>query len=230
MKISTENISKINLIDILSDGISECLIVENELNSLTFRTDYTFYKFIKNNLAKISSFFPELDNIPSQLSLFEKIKSEILIYFSSGFYTIEITELNISNVEILNDEKITENSIYTENDILFFTKSKNEISAQIINGYKRKILESKTKPIIIIAGTEYFENFDPQRIEEYGSDYTKFIINGHHKLLAYKELRINPRIVSIVKLNDLNERRENFLDEYSIILNKNELNEYKKSL
>lgn len=227
MRVSIENTSNLNLIDILSDGVSECLIVDNEINSITFRTDRIFYKFLKDNLKTITPFFSEIDNISTESILIEKVKSEILIYFSPGLYSVEITELNINNIEIAQNN-LNLNSTFTEQDVLFFTK--NYIDTELVNGYKNKILHSDIKPKIIIAGTEYFENLNQKNIENYGSDYTKFIIDGHHKLLAYEELKINPQVVSITKFNDLSERKDDFLDEYSKILNYNELYHYKKSL
>src|SRR5690606_34263773 len=135
-----------------------------------------------------------------------KVKSEILLYLSSGYYIIEITDLDITKIEIATDKNNPNDTfiedlkgeftycIYTEKDILFFTKSEIEIDVNIINHYKNEILNSNKKPIIIILGAEYYPNFKPKSIiETYGCSFSKFIIKGHNKLLAYKELNVNPK-------------------------------------
>lgn len=244
MKVAIENLSKINLIDVLSDGISECLIVEGKINSLVFRTNLTFYKKTNHyNIDKITNFFPELDNISLNTEILEKVKSEILMYLSTGYYIVEITDLDVTKIEIATDKNNPNDTfvedlkgeftycIYTEKDILFFTKSESEIDINIVNNYKNKILNSNKKPIIIILGAEYYPNFNPKSIvETYGYNSSKFIIKGHHKLLAYKELNISPKVVSITKLDDIRNLKKDFINEFSQILNKDELKQYKKSI
>ncbi|MDH7448473.1 hypothetical protein [Aquimarina sp. 2201CG14-23] len=50
-----------------------------------------------------------------------------------------------------------------------------------------------------------------------------FVLDGHHKLKAYKELGIPPRVLSIILFSDINQTKNKNFD-YSEILNTKQLN------
>lgn len=95
------------------------------------------------------------------------------------------------DAEIKIDE--TTNLIYEP--ILLGTQPMNKVNKDRVNHYK-KIISKGDRPFAIIIGSsnKHFEAFSPS-----------YIIDGHHKLLAYKELKIFPHLVEIIKQGYPNE-------------------------
>ncbi|HEX7869302.1 MAG TPA: hypothetical protein VF455_04235 [Chryseobacterium sp.] len=100
-----------------------------------------------------------------------------------------------------------------ENDVLLFTSEwyyedqrsfiiatqlANSINQERVEFYKNEIIQGK-RPFIITIYKSYIEDkltFD--KINEYVEwDSALFLLDGHHKFLAYKELGINPPSFSI---------------------------------
>jgi hypothetical protein len=64
-----------------------------------------------------------------------------------------------------------------------YTQPTDSLKAERIDHYV-KLIESGDKPIILMAGN-------------LGEDNYKFVLDGHHKLEAYREARINPAVIFI---------------------------------
>ena len=92
--------------------------------------------------------------------------------------------------------EFTTSNIYDGDDALYATQSKTQINQERVQYFENKIQEGE-RPFAIILNA-YLEYEDEE------SAY--FILDGHHKLLAYQKLGIHPPIVLISHLiNNQNE-------------------------
>ncbi|MGB5928676.1 MAG: hypothetical protein WBH03_10905 [Cyclobacteriaceae bacterium] len=113
-------------------------------------------------------------------------------------YFIEITnhsKASDKNSKELDLDKSTYH-YYEGNSISFVaTESKSNIDLKRVE-YFEEVLKSGKRPFAIIFTSEFFPNDgEADWISE------KFIIDGHHKLIAYANLKIYPAIALITKTN-----------------------------
>ncbi|MCD8433530.1 hypothetical protein LNJ05_12235 [Tenacibaculum finnmarkense genomovar ulcerans] len=216
-----------NLIRIESDGFSECLKVNNLVSAIIWNTNYTYYAVSKEQsgiefLKNILFHFEAIDEKNEMYNQVEKI----LRLFPNGKYEIEIQEINHRHYEITNDDVGFNKSLdedkgeftyclHVEKNLIAFSKPYNEIDYKIVERYKNKIFDNKMKPLILVFNASQF-------IDD------GFIIDGHHKLLAYNDLSINPNILRITKIDSKVKIYKNLISEYKYIMNEPELKHYKR--
>lgn len=230
----------LNLINIKSDGYSECFTVNEEILAIVWRTHLTYY-FVSSNYDYLERLKLELIDY-RKADEFESIIKNLtafLGYFQTGKYIISLDDYNLDFVDIVHDVNLySSQSIddetghftycnFTEKDTIMFLKSFSEIDHEIVDGYKHKILTENVRPVIVAFGVDYHYGI-------IGDDYNpkieldKFIIDGHHKLIAYKDLGINPPILTITRIDNTSNYKKNFLDEYENHLNQDEMRVYRK--
>jgi antitoxin component YwqK of YwqJK toxin-antitoxin module len=95
--------------------------------------------------------------------------------------------------------EFTTPGFYEGNDKSFVaTQPKSEINEERVKYFEDKIGRGE-RPFIIIFNsnfTEYMTNID-NSITRYSMNSENYVLDGHHKLLAYQNLKINPPIVEI---------------------------------
>lgn len=114
------------------------------------------------------------------------------------------------------------------------TENENSINRDRIKKYELEIKEGQ-RPFAIIISNYYRPETDPlypyKELGGYDGDWNseKFILDGHHKLLAYKNLGVNPNFAILYKnFKHMNETYFDFT-EFSEILNKNQKEHFMKN-
>ncbi len=152
------------------------------------------------NNGEVSDLNEISDIIPSLLELFE-----------NGFYKISLGDFwRMFQRYVL--MHIDFDHYYPPESLICFTQSETTINNARIEYYKR-IIESGKRPIVILTDAEYSEG--NQLLETHF-----FIVDGHHKILAYNQLGIEPRVLSITRrLVGLNEIDLEYFDQDEKALN-----------
>jgi hypothetical protein len=143
--------------------------------------DNKFRQFVKYGYLSSDSLIRQFDYIIKTLS--------------SGEYELKIDDLSydLELVENVNEtnEYFTYDSYGGLDDIIETQSGYNEV---IINEYIN-IIRNGAEPIMVVLTTKNSDN--------------RFIIDGHHKFIAYSRLKKNPRALIITKLNsDLIDKEE----------------------
>ncbi len=95
--------------------------------------------------------------------------------------------------------EFTTSGFYEGNDKSFVaTQPKSEINEERVKYFEDKISNGE-RPFIIIFNSyfnQHITNID-NSISQYSMTSENYVLDGHHKLLAYQNLKINPSIVEI---------------------------------
>ena len=85
-------------------------------------------------------------------------------------------------------------------DFLIFTEPSENIFRERVDFFKNEISKGK-RPSAIVLTTEVYSNHIDTEGNNSQIDFQteKFVLDGHHKLIAYKELNISPNIILITK-------------------------------
>ena len=110
---------------------------------------------------------------------------DLLVHFDPGVYYVN----GAGGYHFIGKEKSYDLIVFSP-EILQCTKRRSELDAAVIQKYKQEIA-SGLRPIVLA----YREDFGT----EYGHSY---VLDGHHKLVAYEEARIQPTIWELVKMNE----------------------------
>jgi hypothetical protein len=205
----TVNIEKgENIIDILSDGFVTCLKIRKPIavhwedcagsagKYFSFTDDYKpLVKTFNETLIYGSD-----DEIINQICEFMKL-------FGSGCYDIGIIKTYENNYTIHFDYKTQTSpqtffySYYNPSGYnMLFTQNYNNININRVKEYENLILNG-TKPKLLLFEASFF-------CEDRGHiDSPMFILDGHHKLLAYHNLNIKPEFVLITKYEGLKNQK-----------------------
>jgi hypothetical protein len=216
-----------DLVRIGSDGYSEFLTICNSIVSILWRTHYCYYAVQQSSINSdiLKSSVLDIDLKDDKKVILEKIKN-VLKLFENGTYKIELREIKKGQYQIAHDNTGMNESLdnskgnftfctWTEGDILAFSQPFNEIDYDIVNGYKYKILENNKRPLIVTFNHELFGN-------------DSFVIDGHHKLLAYNDLCIDAALVCITQIEPKIVNKIMSISAFNEIMNKSELKHYKR--
>lgn len=213
-----------NIIDIIDDGFVTCLKIRKPIAVYFWydrEEDICNYFQLNQDHERIDDLYKFNDTLINGSE--SELKSEIhsfLNIFASGKYKIVLESGLINNNEDYNElnmnySNVNGSSIYSYiycNSVTYsmmFTQPYSYISEEKVNYYK-EIIRNGGRPKIIT-----FENTG-----HYMYDNTIFILDGHHKALAYLSLKIPAETISIVKLyNAEDDKIKNSLfSEYEYIL------------
>ena len=190
-----------NIIEIKSDGFSDCIFIEKPVALVwpdcegSVGEYYAVSKFSNEKQDEFSSRLNHVVNDGNDDEILSAIK-DFLQLFSDGEYYIYISISSLKNrsFHFVDDSKNSSLSDFTyslfpyDKQDYFFTRSYSTINRERVDFYKEKISGGLRPKIIVYA--DY--SFD----EPYCHDY---IIDGHHKMLAYLELGVNPYCIYISK-------------------------------
>lgn len=173
-------------------------IKDDEFISLTNRLNAFVYKDYSENISNLFTDFQPLFNLlENGLYFFDYSKGGIISDTSKihlVFPKTAFSEKNFLN-ENEKDVLILTSEWYFDFHCFHFiaTQSEDSINRNRIEFYKNEINEGK-RPFIIIIYKSYIEDkLTPNKVNEYvdwNSAY--FLLDGHHKFIAYKELGIFP--------------------------------------
>ena len=156
---------------------------QNVYNSYFIRGDFNS-NYVNHNLKQISfDFYTDHHFFSSNHIQME----QFLECFEPGSYHIEQADnFFISFLE--SEYKLLCGSFSIQDHALLFTRNTIDLKRTIIDTYKNEIAQGD-RPFILSYRKDY----------GYGSETRdSFIIDGHHKLMAYIELGIKPKIWEIV--------------------------------
>lgn len=195
-----------SIIDIISNGFINALVIDiavaahwpncggsvGEYYSVSLN-DYDKQKELTANLNKVL-----ISGSDSQV--FEAIAT-FLNLFTNGNYNVALSEIDLNTSEIArdgvlicNDDAAEENKFtywtYPSCDEMhLFTRSVNTIDQDRVAYYADLIANGERPKVVVYSN---FNNLEDDETPHY-------IIDGHHKLLAYEQLRINIPCVYISK-------------------------------
>jgi len=170
----------------------------------------------------------EIENRISSIQSIEELKeSGFLDLLETGEYEFELWENKptslIFNTNLLNSNSIIHwwhkkeigkhrgarpyslNSFYPYGRQLMFTQPFESLNHKRIKFYEEKIKNGK-KPLSIALRVRIGKQDDEDSYQDTSYNSTKYILDGHHKLVAYQNLKINPNYILI-------NRTQNSIDE-----------------
>lgn len=147
---------------------------------LSRSTSYNDYVKTLEKIRQVVDESIEYDNLPLSETL-----NGLLILFEKGQYLIG--EYEIDDYELFDVKKTISSPInyYPLGWSLIMTKPKNDLHEFTIQEHMEKIKNGKKLKVIV---TSVYDNG------------TLYVIDGHHKLEAYKRLNIYPWIIEIVSV------------------------------
>lgn len=226
-----------NIIKILSDDFSSCLVIEKALtinwpDSCGSIGEY--YSISNHSSQEREKLSTELNSVLINGSENEILKSlnTFLNLFSDGeyeihFYTLKIKEhLFFGQNQNVYSETVPENERFSgwfypfsfEIDNIFNTIPNDQINPERVDFYVDLINQGSRPKIMLLES--YNEN-----LSQYSSTY---ILDGHHKLEAYLKLGIDIPAVKIVKQDTEANDTEEILKYIQPILKDFEFNHYLK--
>lgn len=211
-----------NIIDISFDGLVLCLKISKTIIAdfyddegsgtmgryFVLNSDYERDKYTKNINDVLIYGTDEI--------ILEKI-IDFLNLFNSGIYCVYTRELNLDYYKIHYDyynvtDTFYHNSYSMDYYNIMFTQPYKNISKERVDYYK-DLIKSGYKPRVLIINHNNLGGFANDYIQ------TEFILDGHHKLLAYYELGIPCNFVCIVKESMEDEiYKKNLFNSYSYFL------------
>jgi len=201
-----------NIIQNLTDGFSNALIINRPLavnwpdSAGSVGEYYAVSDFSSAEREQLTSSLDAVLINGEKDKLYTNIAS-FLELFSNGEYNIALTAINQENSNFHYDEAMQWSDQISENERFtyafypfkaydyFFTRPFKSINQERVEYYKQ-LIESGLRPKIIIYVHHYTNNHYYVRSYSSGPGY---VIDGHHKLLAYMELNINIEAVFISK-------------------------------
>lgn len=217
------------VISIKTDGFISCLSIKNPLAldwlavTGSIERYYTCLPFVENVREIVENIVGQVQRLSSVeefietgfLSLLEdgeyelKIRSDIkgckLIFNSSLYNTNYFVKQNEEINEFNENEKTRKiTKLYRpEKNALTFTRPIESLDQGRITYYENKIrIGEKPKPILLRNKILYKKELFDKEFNDYSANY---ILDGHHKLVAYHNLGIPPNFIQIdsVKNYDL---------------------------
>ena len=209
------------IIDIISDGFATALVIEK-----TVAVNWPdcagsigeYYAVSRENYDRQKALTADL--IQSLTDGSDKdVFAAITIFldlFANGKYKVVIGAVDVSSAEIAYDIKMTyadevdENKTFTYGfypygygEVLLFSRSINTIDENRVKEYVETIKNGNRPKIVLFAGS---------------SEDHSYVIDGHHKLLAYQKLGITAPAVIISKGVSLEKSHENITPQLLDIL------------
>lgn len=164
----------------------------------------------------------EIENRVSNVNSIEELKSSrFLELLENGEYEFEIwrekeTQL-LYNVQLYNTNEIVKlwhkreigdsrfakpyglNGFYPYGRQLMFTQPIETLDLERVQYYEQKIKKGE-RPLAISIRVKRANQDDEETYQENDFNTTKYVLDGHHKLVAYKNLNIKPSYIVINRL------------------------------
>ncbi|MEO3407087.1 hypothetical protein AAFN85_24435 [Mucilaginibacter sp. CAU 1740] len=180
------------------DGTISCLKIDNNIIVVTVEGPYpdpiNVYHvkgYSHNALLNFALKDIEFD-FYTKANLFREKSSSVerlLEIFEPGSFCVEHVT-NFVICEIVSNTEFVFGSFDDHSPFLFATKQLNSLDRTTIDLYKQQIIDG-SKPIILSYRKDYSNG---------SLTGNSFLIDGHHKLVAYKELNVEPYIWEIANL------------------------------
>mgnify|MGYP001168708426 FL=1 len=197
-----------NIIDILSDGFVTCLKIRKPVAVDWYDCAGSVGKYFActTDYELIAKQFNDILITGSDEEILNSI-SEFLKLFSSGQYSVFVDrnkrieyELHYEYQKVENFENYFYDYYNPSGENVMFTQSKNKINNEVIKNYEKLILSGlRPKAVLFQAFFNDSGTYDDGSKWMSSFDSPKFILDGHHKLLAYKNLNVEPEYVLILK-------------------------------
>ncbi len=139
----------------------------------------------------------EIFNDTNLLTLFETykplLKSGLYRFFYSPPHQFTVTGFSSNrmlkpfSLQVYNPVQDSRSSLYLEEGVFMFAQSMETIDEERVEYYKKQILKGR-KPTIIALGMQPKEEGSDDVYSQFKDSYPQFIIDGHHKALAYKQI------------------------------------------
>lgn len=210
-----------NIIDILCDGFVTCLKIRKPIavhwENWACGTSGRYFSFIEDYEPLVKNFDETL--IYGSYDEIIDIISEFLNLFTSGSYCVSIIKLQNSNDCTIHFDYTRQNNSFNffygyyepSGHNMLFTQNYNNINQNRVKEYENLIL-SGIRPKAVLFEASFGDIFSPM-----------FILDGHHKLLAYNNLKVKPEFVMIEKIgtvkNEILKKDKLFFFEYEYFLN-----------
>ncbi|MNJ91880.1 hypothetical protein D3C87_95350 [compost metagenome] len=213
-----------NVIDILSDGFVTCLKIKKPVA--------VDWPDCDGSCGRYFSFFPHGERMTERFnetmitgedSRILEVMCDFMELFTSGEYTVYIDRWKKESLYLHRDLLSNRlNNYYNPlGDNLMFTQRYSEINPERVKEYEAMILSGlRPKAVIFEAVFEDIEMYKGSQSVT-SVDSPQYILDGHHKLLAYRNLGITPEFVRISKERtgkDEYEKNINLYFEYEYLL------------
>ena len=213
------------IIKVRFDGFLSCLLIENP--RVVDWPDYggTIARYYAC-LPKGATNYPLAKDIDEKISILTSVEdlkeSGFLSLLESGEYEIELWEDKpaslLFNTNIYNTNKLLYqwsneayrnnrlgkpyllNSFYPYGRQLMFTQPFESLDPSRIDYYETRIKNGE-RPKAISLRVKGGDQLDEDSYQETEVNTTKYVLDGHHKLVAYKNLKINPSYFVINRIN-----------------------------
>jgi len=223
--------NKDGIIDIVFDGFLSSLIIKDPRIADWPDCEGTiarYYACFPTNPTNRKELKNLEENIKSIKSLNDFIESGFTKLLKSGNYEFELWEDKpteyLYNTSLINSNKIifnwhkerigkyrvakpySPNSYYPYGRQLMFTEPFESLDPERIKHYENLITKGERPKAIVIR----LLNME-QEDEDGGqpmTNTTKYILDGHHKLIAYKNKKINPHYIVINKLSETDSKEK----------------------
>lgn len=180
-----------------------------------------------NNISSLDSFYESgftalLETGTYEFELWDSVETSLL-YNTSLFHSNPIIhkwhKKAIGKIKT-NPTYSTDASYYPFGRQLMFTQPFEDIDIEIVSKYEKEISQGE-KPIAIVIRAQ---NFKPEKEDSYYDtrNSTMYVLDGHHKLVAYRNLGIKPTYIVINRLNNTTDPKYDktgLLDIHPLIFN-----------
>jgi len=198
MSTITYQIEGKGLISIVYDGSTDLLKIDNNIICLNTLGPFqgisnSFFihancdsNYINDLLQKVG--FNLYSNFDLSKERYDSLTS-FLSFFETGiFYVSKPLVFSFANPD--SKCKLVCGGFGSQNCPIFLTKNNNKLNQKLIDKYKTEIKKGE-RPIILAYRKDYYKG------SEVGHSY---VIDGHHKLMAYSQLEIPPNLWEIVNI------------------------------
>jgi hypothetical protein len=162
----------------------------------------------------------------------ENLLFDFLKLFSNGRYQVEfhdeIKEFELHYVQKHDSyENFSYNYYPSVSRNFLFTQNSKSLDIERINYYKR-VIENGGRPIALIYSHLYLleKEFESKFLYNDNVWSEEFIIDGHHKMKAYDELRVSPNYFQIRKILKTSDLNFDSFERVNKLLNKSEIEHF----
>ena len=213
------------IIDIINDGFINAMVIEKPVAAHwpdcggSVGEYYSVSKHSYQRQKELTATMNDALISGSDSEIFEAITT-FLNLFTNNKYFIAISEIDIEFSEIGSDHSITYADTVADDDrftywhypngldLYLFTRSNHTIDEARVAEYV-EMISAGARPKVVVYSV--FNNYE--------SDETPcYILDGHHKLLAYQQLRINAPVVFISRTDDAEPPAKNILPQLLDVL------------
>jgi hypothetical protein len=218
------------IIDIINDGFINAMVIEKPVAAHwpdcggSVGEYYSVSKHSYQQQRELTAVMNDALISGSDSEVFEAITT-FLNLFTNNKYAVAISEIDIEFSEVGSDHLITYGESVSDDDkftywhypngldLYLFTRSNDTIDQARVAEYV-DMISAGARPKVVVYSVFY--NYESNETPYY-------IVDGHHKLLAYQQLRINAPVVFISRTEDVRPPAKNILPQLLDVLKPNEI-------